>query len=137
MVLRAALAANVALAAVGTPFAHAQAPTKIARIAWLSPASATTGASNLDALRAGLEEFGYVEGRNITIEKRWADGNLAELSSLAAELVRLKVEVICAASTPAALAAKETTTTIPIVFANVGFPIQTAWWRATRGPAAT
>jgi putative tryptophan/tyrosine transport system substrate-binding protein len=125
MVLRAALAATLALVAVGAPFAYAQAPMRIARIAWLSPADAVAGASNLDALRVGLQEIGYVEGRNITIEKRWAGGNTARLSSLAAELVRLKVEVICAASTPAALAAKEATTTIPIVFANVAFPTKT------------
>jgi putative tryptophan/tyrosine transport system substrate-binding protein len=125
VLLRAVLAATLVLAVVGAPFAHAQAPTKTAHIAWLSPAGSTTGASDLDAFRAGLQELGYVEGRNIVIEKRWADGDTARLSSLAAELVRLKVEVICAVSTPAVLAAKETTTAIPIVFANVAFPTQT------------
>ena len=118
-----AIAAGVIL---GVPFAHAQAPTKIVRVGFLSSAGATTGASNLDAFRAGLQELGYVEGRNIAIEPRWGDGNLARLSSLAAELARLKVEVICAVSTPATLAAKEATTTIPIVFLNVAFPTQTS-----------
>jgi hypothetical protein len=106
-------------------FAHAQGPTRIVRVGFLSSAGATTGASNLDVFRAGLQELGYVEGRNIAIETRWGDGNLARLSSLAAELARLKVEVICAVSTPATLAAKEATTTIPIVFLNVAFPTQT------------
>jgi len=110
------------LLVVPTAAASAQHTAKVARIGWLSPASASTGESNFDALRNGLSELGYVEGRNIVFERRWADGTAARLPTLAAELVRLKVDVICTAGTPASVAAKEATTTIPIVFANVAFP---------------
>ena len=106
------------------PAARAQATPRVVRIGWLSPASAGTGASNFDALVTGLGELGYVEGRNMVFEKRWAEGVAARLPALATELVRLKVDVICAAGTPAAVAAKTATTTIPIIFANVAFPDQ-------------
>jgi len=95
------------------------------RIGWLSAPTAATGAFELDALREGLRALNYVEGRNITIEARWADDDLARLPALARALVELKVDIICASGTPAALAAKEATTTIPLVFARVAFPEQT------------
>jgi putative tryptophan/tyrosine transport system substrate-binding protein len=95
------------------------------RIGWLSPASAADGLPNLEALRAGLREVGYVEGRNIAIEARWADGRSERLPQLAAELVRLPVDALCTSGSPASLAAKRATSTIPIVFANVAFPDQT------------
>lgn len=99
-----------------------QKPGGVRRIGWLSPASATEGLPNLDALRAGLRELGYVEGKNITIEARWADGQSGELPKLAAGLVGLPVEIICTAGTQATGAAKNATSAIPIVFANVAFP---------------
>ena len=105
--------------------ADAQSAGKIRRIGFLSPASAANDLSNLEALRAGLRELGYVEGRNITIEARWADGRIARLPQLAAELVRLPVDVLCTAGSQASGAAKQATATIPIVFANVAFPDQT------------
>jgi ABC-type uncharacterized transport system substrate-binding protein len=104
---------------------QAQPAGKVYRIGWLSPATAANGLPNLDALRAGLRERGYVEGRNVTIEARWAEGEGLRLSKLATELVALRVDVICTAGSPASLAAKQATTTIPIVFANVAFPDQT------------
>jgi putative tryptophan/tyrosine transport system substrate-binding protein len=119
--LRLAIVAALLMAPTA---AHTQATPKIVRIGWLSPGSASAGASNFDALRSGLGELGYVEGRNLVFEKRWADGVGARLPALAAELVRLKVDVICVAGTPAALAAKGATATVPIVFANVAFPDQ-------------
>ena len=103
----------------------AQPAKGMRRIGWLSPALAAEGLSNLEALRAGLRELGYVEGRNITIETRWAEGRTERLPQLAAELVRLRVDLICTSGTPASGAAKRATSTIPIVFANVAFPDQT------------
>jgi len=94
------------------------------RIGWLSPASATDGLPNLEALRAGLRGLGYVEGQNIAIEGRWADGRTERLLQLADELVRLPVDVLCTAGSQASEAAKQATSTIPIVFASVAFPDQ-------------
>jgi putative ABC transport system substrate-binding protein len=102
--------------------ADAQRAGNVHRIGWLSPASATDGLPNLEALRAGLRGLGYVEGQNITIAARWADGRSDRLPPLAAELVRLPVDVLCTAGSQASAAAKQATSTIPVVFANVAFP---------------
>ncbi len=104
--------------------ADAQKAKRMHLIGWLSPASAANDLSNLEALRAGLREVGYAEGQNITIEARWAEGRSERLPQLAAELVRLPVDVLCTAGSLASGAAKQATTTIPIVFANVAFPDQ-------------
>jgi putative ABC transport system substrate-binding protein len=113
------------LTVVGAPFvADAQRARNVHRIGWLSPASAAKGLPNLEALRAGLRDLGYVEGQTITIEARWADGRIERLPQLAAELVRLPVDVLCTAGSQASGAAKQATSTIPIVFANVAFPDQ-------------
>jgi putative tryptophan/tyrosine transport system substrate-binding protein len=89
----------------------------------LSPISAALAARNMEALRQGLRELGYVEGRNIAFEFRYADGELARLPALAAELVALQPAVIIAGSAPAALAAREATRAIPIVIASVQDPM--------------
>jgi putative tryptophan/tyrosine transport system substrate-binding protein len=78
-----------------------------------------------DALREGLRELGYVEGRNIVFETRWAQGKADRLDPLAVELVAANADLIVTLSTPAALAARRATTTIPIVFTNVGDPVGT------------
>ena len=126
MLDRRTFLAGTGAALIAVPFASEAQPAKGRhRIGWLSPASAADGLPNLEALQAGLRELGYVEGQNITIEARWADGNSDRLPPLAAELVRLPVEVLCTAGSPASVAAKGATSTIPIVFANVAFPDQT------------
>jgi putative ABC transport system substrate-binding protein len=121
---RAFIASLAAGALLASRSADAQQARGMRRIGWLSPASAAEGLPNLEALRAGLRELGYVEGQNITIEARWADGRSERLLQLAAELVRLPVDVLCTAGSQASGAAKQATSTIPIVFANVAFPDQ-------------
>jgi putative ABC transport system substrate-binding protein len=103
--------------------APAQQPAKVARIGWLGMLSTSTDAVRIEGLRQGLRDFGYVEGANITIEYRWAEGHYERLPELAAELVRSNVDVIVTHTTPGALAAKRATTTIPIVVASVGDPV--------------
>jgi putative ABC transport system substrate-binding protein len=102
---------------------HAQQPKKVARIGFLAPATRTGYQHYTDALLQGLRELGYVEGQNVVIEYRWADGYFERLPELAAELVRLKVDVIVAAVTQASLAAKKATGTIPIVMVAVANPV--------------
>ena len=79
----------------------------------------------MEALRAGLRDVGYVDGKNIVIDYRWAEGKYERLPELAAELVRLKIDVLVSQGTPATLAAKRATTTIPIVMPAVGDAIAT------------
>ena len=104
--------------------ARAQRPAKTV-IGFLGPASPSTFASRIEAFRQGLRDFGYVEGTNITVEYRWAEGRYERLPELAAELVRSKVDMIVTHGTPGSLAAKRATTTIPIVMANIGDPVAT------------
>ena len=104
--------------------ARAQRPTKSV-IGFLSMASPTTLASRLEGFRLGLRDFGYVEGTNITVEYRFAEGHYERLPELAAELVRSKVDLIVTHGTPGSLAAKRATTTIPIVMTSVGDPVAT------------
>ena len=101
----------------------AQQPKKIARIGYLAAVSSAADAPRLEAFRQGLRELGYVEGQNVIIEFRHEGGSFARLPALAAELVALKIDVLVAVTTNAALAAKKTTTTIPIVFMGVTDPI--------------
>ena len=105
--------------------ASAQSSTKVHRVGWLSAGSPRSGPNTtIGALQQGLRDLGYIEGQNLVIEQRWAEGNVERLSTLAAELVRLKVDVLVTAFTPAALAAKDATTTIPIVMAGVSNPVE-------------
>ena len=103
----------------------AQQPAKLARIGFLGVESASGYRSQVEALRAGLRDFGYVEGRNVVIEFRWAEGKYDLLPDLASGLMRLKVDVLVTQGTPASLAAKRAITTIPIVMASVGDAIAT------------
>lgn len=118
------------VATIGAAFAaplesFAQHPAKIARIGFLIPAYASSYASRVEALRAGLRDFGYVEGKNFVIEFRWADGKYDRLPDLAAELVRLKVDVIVTGGTPGTRAAKQASAAIPIVMAVSGDAVAT------------
>ena len=101
--------------------AHAS-QTKSYRIGVLENVQESANAANLDAFRQGLRALGYVDGQNVAIEYRSADGRAERFSDLAGELVRLKVDVIVTRGTPAALAAKQATGTIPIVMASSGDP---------------
>jgi ABC-type uncharacterized transport system substrate-binding protein len=103
--------------------AHAQ--QKIPRIGFMGNSTAALETNLVDAFREGLRELGYEEGRNIAIEYRWADGNYDRFPTLAEELIAAKVDAIVTAGTPAALAVKRATTTVPLVMVAVGDPIGT------------
>jgi putative tryptophan/tyrosine transport system substrate-binding protein len=103
--------------------AQAQQPKRMARIGFISPASSPTAAPNLEALRDGLGDLGYVEGENIIIETRWAEGSAERLPHLLAELIQLKVDVVVVGGAAGAIAAKNAGVTIPVVFAAVTDPL--------------
>jgi ABC-type uncharacterized transport system substrate-binding protein len=116
----------VGFSAVARPIgALAQQTSKIWRVGMLETTSETLNAPNVNAFRRGLRELGYVEGQNLVIEYRSGEGRIERFPDLAVELVRLKVDVVVTRGTPAALAAKNATTTIPIVMAAIGEPAGT------------
>jgi putative ABC transport system substrate-binding protein len=103
--------------------ARAQQVGKVYRIGILETIPATENAANLDALRKGLRDLGYIEGQNLLFEYQSADGRAERFPALASELVRLKVDLIVTRGTPAAQAAKDATGTIPVVMAAMGAPL--------------
>src|SRR5262245_53895647 len=117
--------AGLASMIAGWPLsARAQQAGKLPMIGYLSPGSAAVGPlARHDAFQEGLRELGYVEGQNIATVFRFADGKFDRLAELAAELVRLKVDVIVSVVTQASIAAKDATSTIPIVMVSVGDPL--------------
>ena len=115
--------ALLALSAAPRASLAQQPQRKVSRIGVLISETASGQASRIEALRAGLRERGYVEGENIALELRSASGDYERLSALAAELVRLKVDVIVSFGIKATIAAKGATTTIPIVFPLTGDPV--------------
>jgi ABC-type uncharacterized transport system substrate-binding protein len=116
------VALGAMLLAISVP-AHAQQPTKIPRIGFLTGISAAGSAARVEAFRQGLRELGYVEGKNIVIEYRYADGKLDRLSELADELVRLEVNVIVTGGSAATRPARAATVTIPIVMGQDSDPV--------------
>ncbi len=103
--------------------AAAQQPKKVPRIGYLCPTRPSSLLARTEAFRQGLNELGYIEGKNIALEYRWAEGKIARLPDLAAELVRLKVDVIVTCGPVATRSAKEATATIPIVMAFDSDPV--------------
>src|SRR5437762_3051861 len=123
--------------AMACPFVlHAQPLARVARIGFLGSASAPGSAKSVEALRTGLRDLGYVEGKNIVIEFRWAEGRYDRLSALVAELIRLKVDLIVTHGTPGTRAAKKATSTIPIVMAISGDAIATGLVTSLARPEA-
>jgi len=102
---------------------QAQQPTKVPRIGYVNASSPATNPDRIEAFRIGLRELGYVEGKNIVIEYRYAEGKLDRLPALLAELGRLKVDVIVTAGPPGTRAAKEAAVTIPIVMGFDNDPV--------------
>jgi putative ABC transport system substrate-binding protein len=112
-------------AAAAWPLAVRAQPSKVSRIGFLGTSSLSLERPLVDAFVQKLRELGHVEGATIAIEYRWAEGQDDRLPELAAELVRIKPDVIVTTGTPGTLAAKRATTTIPIVFASSGNPLNT------------
>jgi putative tryptophan/tyrosine transport system substrate-binding protein len=113
------------IGAAGTWPAMSRAQDRVRVIGILETISPELNAANLEALRQGLRDFGYTEWQNLRLEYRFAEGQAARFPALAAELVRLKVDLIVTRGTPAALAAKQATSIIPVVMAAIGEPLDT------------
>ena len=126
MTTRRAFIGSVTGGLLAAPLAaETQQAGKVYRVGFLGNSSADLETNLVGPFRDGLRDLGYVEGRNIVIEYRWAEGKYERFPELVAELLALKVDVIVAAGTPAALALKRATTTIPLVMAAVGDPVGT------------
>jgi putative ABC transport system substrate-binding protein len=134
MIRRTALAAAVLLGLLVVPLtARAQPAGKPSRVGVLSGGSAVAN-PQIQALREGLQALGWVDGRNIAIEARFADGHMDRLASLAEDLVRLDVQVIVAGPSTVAQAARQATATIPIVMVGVGDPIRLGFVKSLNRP---
>ena len=121
---RRAFIAGITIGLLAAPVAGgAQPGAKLWRIGYLDQGSEANNRRYVDGLRQGLGDLGWVEGRTMVIESRFAEGKTDRLPRLAAELVRSKVDVIVTSTTPAALAAKHATTTVPIVIGFVADPV--------------
>src|SRR5258705_13872674 len=120
---------------LAAPFVtEAQPAGKVYRIGFLGNSTEAMEANLVGPFREGIRERGYVEGRDLTIEYRWAEGAYERFPALIAELIALKSDIIVTAGTPAAHAPKRTTTTIPVVMAAVGDPIGTGLGKTRARP---
>jgi ABC-type uncharacterized transport system substrate-binding protein len=112
------------LLALAAARASAQQGGKVYRVGFLGIADALTWAGEVGALRRGLRELGYEEGKNLVLEYRWAEGDFDRLPKLASELVKLNPDLIVTHGTPGSRAAKQATATIPVVMAAAGDPVR-------------
>jgi len=110
--------------AIGCPIAARAQQAAMPVVGYLNASSPEDVEPRAAAFRRGLQESGYVEGQNVAIEYRWAEGQIERLPAMAADLVQRRVIVIAATTTPAALAAQAATTTIPIVFETGSDPVR-------------
>jgi putative ABC transport system substrate-binding protein len=124
MIRRIVLCLLVTIVLLSVDLAEAQQVKKVPQIGYLLTNSRSESNRNVDEFRRGLRDLGYVEGRNVVIQYRSAEGKLDRLPDLAVELVRLKVDVIVTSGDNGTRAAQKATTTIPIVMPNVGDPIE-------------
>src|SRR6059036_707711 len=123
MAIKTMVTLLVGLTFASVHLAAAQQPKKVPRLGYLSSTSPSAGSSRIEAFRQGLRELGYVEGKNIVIEWRYAEGKLDRLDEFAAEFARLKVDVIVTAAPSSTRATKKATSTIPIVMAYDSDPV--------------
>src|SRR5437870_5662154 len=131
------LAVSLTLSPLGT--AAAQPPEKVSRVGYLNPGSSSDPLRQrrLEAFRQGLRELGYVEGQNLAIESRWAEGKYDRYPALAADLVRLKVDVIVAQSGEATQATRQATRTVPIIMSLVMDPVGSGLVASLARPGGT
>jgi putative ABC transport system substrate-binding protein len=127
-----ALLIALAVGLLVAPLAAAQAPAKIPRIGYLGDMPGPFS----DAFREGLRERGYIEGQNLALEYRWAEGHEPRLPTLAVELIRLPVDILVTPGSQASRVAKHTTSTVPIVMAHVGDPVGTGLVGSLARPGA-
>jgi len=124
MITRRRFVTTTAVAFIGSPPAVAAQPArKLPRIGFVEAGARSANQHFLDAFRIGLRDLGYIDGQNIAVDERWADGKIERFPEIVGDLLARKIDVIVQASTPGAVAAKKLTSTVPIVFVGVGDPV--------------
>lgn len=125
---------QTALVLLATQRAHAQQALTVNRLGFLGSGVAQSASKAIQALRGGLRDLGYIEGKNIAIEYRWGEGKYERLRHLASELVKLNVKLMVCWGTPATLAAQEASSTLPVVMVGVGDPIGAGFVKSLAHP---